>query len=692
MFGPGTVLSDRYEIIEKIGAGGMSIVYKAKCNRLQRFVAIKVLREEFAKDEEFVTKFKKEAFAAASLSHPNIVGIYDVGNDHEINYIVMEYVEGMTLKQVIQSGAPFDSKKVLSYGIQMVSALKQAHSKKIIHRDIKPQNILVTHDDILKVTDFGIAKAVDSSTIVATGNAIGSVHYFSPEQAKGRYVNETSDLYSCGIVLFELATGRLPFEADTHISIALKHINEELPQPSVYNKKILPALEEVIIKATHKSQVIRYQSADEMLKDMSGILANPSYKVMPATMSTDETILLSEADMNIIRQNERQLRAQQEVQDTKLGETMVNSDKNKSNNPKENSSPIKKPKQDNEDEENVSTLYKVLVSVAGVLAALVLVGIITAVLFIMPEFGSGNVDTPNLLGMTVEEAKEVVKKDKLEIVVVGEEENEEYADGAICRQNPAEHTIVKAKSKIEVTLAKQAQKNTSLVKVPDVKGMDAARAQDILKENNLDFSIKREYSNDIDMGKVISQTPDQGTEVETESTVILVVSNGPEIVTVKMPNLMSMTVAEAKLSLSNSQLSLGDVSERASDTVESGLIIEQSVPPNREVEVDTPINVVVSKGKEEVTSEPSETVPSAQLESTVNYTIQAPLNMDKDRYHVLVTLIDQSSVQRTVYDATVSRDEFPFQIKLTGTGIATAETYFDAQLAYQDTIDFGGAQ
>lgn len=691
MFGPGTILSDRYEIIEKIGAGGMSIVYKAKCNRLQRFVAIKVLREEFAKDEEFVMKFKKEAFAAASLSHPNIVGIYDVGNDNEINYIVMEYVEGMTLKQVIQKGAPFDSKKVLSYGMQIVSALKHAHSKKIIHRDIKPQNILVTHDDILKVTDFGIAKAVDSSTIVATGNAIGSVHYFSPEQAKGRYVNETSDLYSCGIVLFELATGRLPFEADTHISIALKHINEELPQPSVYNKKIWPSLEEVIIKATHKSQVIRYQTADEMLKDMSGILANPSYKVVPATMSTDQTILLSEEDMNIIRQNERQMHKQKENKGNQSGETMKDIDNDKFKKQKLIKPQDSKNQEDEEEEESVSTMYKVLVSVAGVLAALVLVGIISATLFILPEMGSGNVAVPDLKGMTLDQAKEAVKEEKLEIVVIGEEENEQYSPGTICKQDPVENTIVKEKSKIEVTLAKQADNTASVVFVPDVTGIDAVKAQEMLKESNLSFTIKREYDDEVELGKVISQTPNKGEEVEEGSTITLVVSNGPEIVTVKMPNLMSMTVAEAKLSLSNNQLTLGDVTERASDTVEAGLIIEQSVPPNRDVEVDTAINVVVSKGKEQETTEP-EPQPSQQPENTVTYTIQAPLNMDKDRYHVLVTLIDQSSVQRTVYDATVERENFPFQIKLTGTGIATAETYFDAQLAYQDTIDFGGAQ
>ncbi|MDF2878998.1 MAG: hypothetical protein K0S30_2094 [Clostridia bacterium] len=300
MITPGTILGDRYEIIEKIGAGGMSIVYKAKCHRLQRFVAIKVLREEFVKDEDFVAKFRKEALAAASLSHPNIVGIYDVGSDHDLHYIVMEYIEGKTLKELIAEEGPFESKMVLDFGMQIVSALRHAHRKKIVHRDIKPQNILVTHDNVLKVTDFGIAKAVDSSTVVATGNAIGSVHYFSPEQAKGKYVNETSDLYSCGIVLFELATKKLPFEADSHISIALKHINEEMPKPSEFNPAIMANLEQLILKASQKSQSARYQNADEMLKDMKGVAVDPHYIVRNDEVF-DQTILMTNTETEYIR-------------------------------------------------------------------------------------------------------------------------------------------------------------------------------------------------------------------------------------------------------------------------------------------------------------------------------------------------------------------------------------------------------
>lgn len=308
MLEPGKILGDRYEIIQKIGAGGMSIVYKAKCNKLQRFVAIKVLREEFVKDEAFVQKFKSEAFSAGGLSHPNIVSIYDVGQEDDLHYIVMEFVEGQTLKEYIEQNGPLSSTQTLEYGMQIVSALRHAHNKQVIHRDIKPQNILITHDQMLKVADFGIAKAVDSSTIVASGNAIGSVHYFSPEQAKGKYVNETSDLYSCGIVLFEMATNRLPFQADTHVSIALKHINEEVPKPSLFNEQIWPGLESIILKATNKKQELRYQNADSMLEDMKTVLANPTVDLSSKEVTetdVDQTILLTDIQTSFIRQNEK---------------------------------------------------------------------------------------------------------------------------------------------------------------------------------------------------------------------------------------------------------------------------------------------------------------------------------------------------------------------------------------------------
>lgn len=268
LLNPGSVLGDRYEIIEKIGSGGMAVVYRGKDKKLDRYVTIKVLREEFIGDEEFIERFRSEACSAARLSHPNIVRVYDVGEEGKINYIVMEYIHGDTLKTAIRKKAPFDSRSTINVAIQIASALSQAHKAHIVHRDIKPQNILVGTDGVVKVTDFGIARAARATTMTTTANAAGSVHYFSPEQARGGYVDEKSDIYSLGITMFEMITGVLPFQGNNSVSIALKHINEELPDIRQYNPNCTPSLEGIIKKATMKKADERYASIDLMLADL----------------------------------------------------------------------------------------------------------------------------------------------------------------------------------------------------------------------------------------------------------------------------------------------------------------------------------------------------------------------------------------------------------------------------------------
>ncbi|NLC68028.1 MAG: Stk1 family PASTA domain-containing Ser/Thr kinase, partial [Clostridiaceae bacterium] len=270
-----SVLGNRYELIEKIGGGGMAVVYKARCRLLNRYVAVKVLREEFTGDEEFVKRFEIEAQSAASLSHPNIVPIYDVGNENNVYYIVMEYVDGITLKEYIAEKGPLEWKEAIRIATQICSAIEHAHIKKIIHRDIKPQNILVTKEGIAKVTDFGIARAATSSTITMVGTTIGSVHYFSPEQARGGYIDEKSDLYSLGIVLYEMVTGRMPFDGESPVAIALMHIQDKPVPPTELNKDIPKALNDIIIKAIRKEQSNRYQSASEMLEDLYRALREP---------------------------------------------------------------------------------------------------------------------------------------------------------------------------------------------------------------------------------------------------------------------------------------------------------------------------------------------------------------------------------------------------------------------------------
>ncbi len=680
MITPGTILGDRYEIVEKIGAGGMSIVYKAKCNRLQRFVAIKVLREEFVTDEEFVAKFRKEALAAASLSHPNIVGIYDVGSDQDLHYIVMEYVEGKTLKDMIAQEGPFDSKMVLEFGVQIVSALRHAHRKKIIHRDIKPQNILVGHDHVLKVTDFGIAKAVDSSTVVATGNVIGSVHYFSPEQAKGKYVNETSDLYSCGIVLFELATKKLPFEADSHISIALKHINEDLPRPTQFNSEVMPNLERLILKATHKSQAARYQDADEMLKDMKGILGNPNYIVEHNEVS-DQTILLTDVETEYIRNN-----------GNKSGKK--NGDKNPSI-----YTEMPSLESDENEEEDISTFYKVLVSIGGVLATLVLISIITVALSVwLPGMNkSKEVVVPSLIGKTTAQAENLLKSYKLKLSVIGEEPSDSVPIGTIFKQSPSENNRVKPNTVIEVTLAGEVIAEGLEKRIPDLIGLDRSEAEILLNEYGVLYDIEAAYDDRIEVGRIIDQTPASGELITPETKVILIVSKGPQVVLTNVPNLANMTVQNAEISLRNEKLKLGARKEEYSNTVTVGLIISQSVSPNRQVEEGTAIDVIISKGKEEEIPTPPEEItpdnplpPQDELVTKILTIEDVPFDIEvKDIYHVMIKLTTEDG-SKIVFDQQVSKDQFPLNIPIKGKGKGTVDTYFDGKPrpSYQDQIDF----
>jgi len=698
MLTPGTLLGERYEIIEKIGAGGMSIVYKAKDNRLQRYVAIKELREEFVQDEEFVGKFRKEALSAASLSHPNIVGIYDVGSDKEVHYIVMEYVEGKTLKQLIDEEGPFEARTVLELGIQIVSALKHAHQKKIIHRDIKPQNILMTTDGVLKVTDFGIAKAVDSSTIVATGNAIGSVHYFSPEQAKGKYVNESSDLYSCGIVLFELATKRLPFEADSHISIALKHINEEFPRPSSINPMIPENLENIILHATCKNQADRYQNADEMLRDMRGVLQNPNYVVSLAHL-TEQTILLSPEESKILREteaayessydsiNEEESSLKQD--DEKIYETEVGFD------------------DDNEEEdEEVSTFYKVIVSLGGILATLALVVAITlACVFWIPSLTKGKTfSVPNVIEKTLDEAEALLKKSDLKVKVV-EVETDEVAEGIILDQDPIAGTEVKKNTLVtlQVAVGGQEEDTNEEVEVPNLENLTVNEVTTQLSQLGLRVGdTTYEYDENSESGQIIGQQPSYGTKVPEGTEIDLVISRGPEKdESITVPNLYGSTVEEARSMLGGMNLSLGRQTEEESDEP-AGTIIRQSVSVGSSVEAGTKINVTVSKGPKEepetspspeIGEEPTETVPPTQepetpVETTQSVTVSLPVGTEiKDSYHVVAKLTLDNGTTST-QESIVTYDQFPVSFSFKGSGSGIVDIFIDTVSVAQDPITF----
>lgn len=687
----GTILGERYEIIEKIGAGGMSIVYKAKCNRLQRFVAVKVLREEFAKDEVFVKKFRAEALSAASLSHPNIVGIYDVGSEQDLHYIVMEYVEGQTLKELIDKDGPLSEKLVLDYGTQILLAIRHAHTKKIIHRDIKPQNILVTPDKVLKVADFGIARAVDSSTIVAAGNAIGSVHYFSPEQAKGKYVNETSDLYSCGIVLFELATKRLPFDADSHVSIALKHINEEIPNPSLFNPNISNGLEQIILKATNKKQELRYQSADEMIKDIKGVENNPNYVVVQNIVSevTDNTVLLTSLETDMIRQ---QSEKQEVSEPIKASPKALAVDE------------VYDEDFEDEEDEKISPFYKFLVGLGGVLATLVALGIIAfCFFFFMPSFTKTDaVVVPKIEGKLLKEAQAIAEERGLTINVISTEEKEGIEPDTILKQNPKAEATIAKNGVIEVTVATEVK--ITMVEVPDIVGIDGAEAQRTLEAKDLYAKVERAYDDTIEVGKVISQSPLANTEVQEGDIITIVISKGPEMVVVNVPNLLGITQADASISLKNAKLTLGKVTEEFSATVEKGLVMKQSISTNNRVEQGTAIDIIISKGPEEIKEPEEPEVPTPEepdqglgedeeqeqatesQEVTKTYILNVP-SEDKDQYHVVITF-ETDEGYKTLFDGIVKRQQLPMPIELKGSGSGKLVTYFDGVEEFRDPYSF----
>src|SRR5690554_2007008 len=450
----GKKLGNRYEIIEQIGSGGMAYVYKAKCHLLDRFVAIKILKEEFTDDEDFIRKFRRESQAAASLSHPNILNIYDVGSeeqdDKKIHYIVMEYIKGKTLKEVIVDSGKLNVDQALLYASQIAEALSNAHKNHIIHRDIKPHNIMITEDNRVKVTDFGIARAVTSSTITTTSSVIGSVHYFSPEQARGGYTDEKSDIYSLGIVMYEMITGKVPFEGDSPITVALKHIQEEIIPPRDMDDTVPIGLQNIIMRCVKKSQVDRYSTAGELLSDLKRL------RYIGEDLPLEEINRIEEATQIIPA-----------VKD-KDENTMKKSNRRK----KQSDGGLK------------------IVFLAILLAFIVVSSLALGFFKLKDYFISTEVVVPDLKGMYKEEAKEEVEKLGLEFSVVNEVFNNEFEKDQVVNQRTKAGEKVKEGYTIEVTVSK----GNNLVKVPNLVNENISEIDDLLKEANLVEVVDYDYS------------------------------------------------------------------------------------------------------------------------------------------------------------------------------------------------------
>lgn len=572
----GTLLGNRYEVVEKIGEGGMALVYKAKDTLLNRFVAVKILKPEYTQDKAFVDKFKGEATSVASLNDNNIVNIFDVGSQNNINYIVMEYVNGKTLKQIIKDNHRLSASDAVKISIQIARALDCAHRNNIIHRDIKPHNILVTNDGVVKVTDFGIAKASNSVTITNSNKVIGSAHYFSPEQAKGSYVDFRTDIYSLGIVMYEMVTGKVPFDADSPVSVALKHIQEQIIEPKAIVNEISDSLNKLILKALEKEPIRRYQSAREMLADLQKINNNQDLNIEVNNFDEDATRILDASAINNAIGKKQRLNLNQDMSEDDYEDDNEDGD--------------------DEEKPKSSKKKKILITAAIVILVLI-VGVVAGVLA-NNKFGgapSSDVEVPKIIGLNKDEAKKQVEGAKLNYVEVGTEKSSKPA-GTVTRCYPSEGTKVKVNSDVRVYISSGETAST----MPNLKDMDLASAKDIINSNGLKLgNVSYQYSDTVAKDNVISQTPDVDSPIDSNTVVDLVVSKGPEYKTTKVPDLKNVTLDQAGNMLANANLKLGSTfSEDTSDKSLDGKIFEQSVDPNSDVKEGTAISVKYYKYKQ----------------------------------------------------------------------------------------------
>lgn len=610
----GTMLSGRYEVLKRVGSGGMADVYMAKDHKLNRNVAVKVLKSEYVEDEKFLKKFETEAQAVARLSHPNIVNIYDVGIEDGINYIVMELAEGITLKEYIRKKGYLSPKETVEISTQIASAISHAHKNHIIHRDIKPQNILVSDTGIIKVTDFGIAKATSSNTVTSTATAMGSVHYISPEQAKGRFCDEKSDIYSLGITMYEMVTGHVPFDHENGVTIALMHLQNEITPPSQIRDGIPDSLEKIILKCTMKKPEERYQTADDLIADLRLVFEDTSGGYVGVVPAIDDSPTI------MIDQNELTQRINTPKKDQKI----------------QQEEPLKDEEQnaylDEDDEEESgmnSKIEKLVIVLAAVVGAIILISIIVFVVKSSGVFKSGKSTTTtsigttagsndteskkytvdNYIGMSLSAARE--KIDGKFKIKVEEEYSADYAKGLVIRQDPESDTELEEGKTLTLVVSK-GTRTEDKVSVPEVVGKRESSAKSELEAAGLKVSVKTKYSTDVAKGKVISQSPGSGNQVTKNSTVVITVSQGekPETM-VRVPNLRYFTESEARSELKNSNLVLGSVLTEYSDSVEKGLVIRQTVSSGSKVKEGTAVGIYVSLG-------PRQTATTADQDSTAD--------------------------------------------------------------------------
>lgn len=617
------VLAGRYELIEKIGDGGMAIVYKAKDRLLKRFIAVKILEPEFVQDIKFVENFRKESHAAASLSHPNIVSIYDVGQEGNINYIVMELVSGKTLNELIKEEAPMDYRKAADIAKQVAAGLSAAHKKGIVHRDVKPHNILMTEDGIAKITDFGIAKAVTNTTIVDLGkdNVMGSVHYFSPEQAKGTNVDEKSDIYSLGIVLYEMLTGKVPFDGDNPVTIALMQINEPVTPPSVFNHNVPPGLERIVMKAVEKQPKNRFDSADEMIDALD--------KMEVVNRVVGDSIYDGAEELNEAYDNYDNYDTYSFSRE-ELNEEAARNKKGKGKNKKK--------------------IGIIIGAIVVVLIAALGIGYATGL------FDKKDIKVPDFKGMTIEEAEDEAKDLGIEVKIGKYEFSDEYAQDEIMAQDPEDGEMVAEGDIVTVDISKGGEKGV----IPNLIGKSEEDAKKMIEDYGFKVGSIKEKESHEEKGTVIEQDPSAGSEGKQGDTINITISDGSGKEMGDVPNVLGMSEENARKAIENAGFEVGDVSEGVSSAYDNGQVMWQEYNGGTSLEKGTAIDIKISGGQ------------------TSTQTIEIPLDQAQNAtVNVTVAIVDESGT-------VVSQDKFvaykewgSVEREITGSGTCTVKVYFD---------------
>ena len=682
----GTMIGNRYEVVEKVGTGGMADVYRAMDHRLNRYVAVKILKNEYSEDTKFVTKFRQEAQAVACLSHPNVVAVYDVGEEQGMHFIVMEFVEGITLKSYIEKKGKLSVREAVGIGIQIASGLEAAHNSHIIHRDIKPQNILISRDGTAKVTDFGIAKAASSNTI--TASAMGSVHYISPEQARGGFSDEKSDVYSLGVTMYEMLSGTLPFTGESAVAVALAHIQEEAVPLTAMDATIPKGISDIVAKCMQKKADFRYPTSADLIADLKMFLQDPEgeYGVVKPLYENTDTIFIKPTDVNRIKA----------ASQTTTGDSGMTA-----------AEPEDKKAGEEDSGEVDPKLEKALIGGSIVVAIIIGIVIIYVIGKVFGFWGgaSGSTEatptpevtssaasataTPEasdsaqkvtvekLAGMTTEEAKTALSQKGLSNVKVSEQQSDTISAGKVISTDPEAGTEVEKDAEITLIVSS----GTSTVQVPSVASMTVSKAKSTLAAEGFNaVEGSKVYSDTVKAGLVAYSNPKGGAQASKGATITLYISKGPKRTTTTVPDLMGMTKAQAKEALTAKKLVLGSVSTAYSDNVSKNRVCVQSKAEGTEVKTGSTVDITLSLGASKTYSYYSNKV-----------TIDNPFDYESDPSSVFKFVLSQDGKTTTIREVSLSYSDFPYTISdVKGSSASSGEiiVYKDGKRLSSYSVDF----